>query len=251
MNAQRHWKRSAKTRPLSTTQVMPDNPRTLSPSTEVITMSEPNLATDATDAPDPVAALKALEAPGPARRLFTHFLAHYVVVVGVLAIWAAADAWQHITQLRAAAWLSVASAMVAGAAVTAILHEWGHYLGARLSGAASEIPEKKGLLMFNFDFAKNTPRQFDIMSWAGQAGGALAIVLLWVAIPMDTAGRVMLLCSGIGYVAFTVAFEWPIIMRARQSGEPLAELAKVTRNYIQHSEAIGAATGLLVWLIAA
>lgn len=200
---------------------------------------------------DPVDALKSLEAPGPGRRLLRIFLAHTLAIVALLGIWAGVDAWQHVTHLAAAALLSVLAAAFAGATTTALVHEWGHYAGTRWCDASYTVPETTGLFLFNFDYAANDVRQFVIMSYGGQAGGALALLLLWLAVPLDTAGRAMLLCSGAGYVAFTIAFEWPLIARVRASGEPLRELATITRGDIYRFEAIGAATALLLWLVLA
>lgn len=207
-------------------------------------------AQSATDAQDPGSLLTAREPPGPSRRMLTHFFGHFVICVGVFAIWAAADAWQQVTQLGAAAFLSVSTAILAGATIAALIHEWGHYVGARWSGSTYTGVEQFGLFVFNFDYSKNNPHQFDVMSWAGQAGGWLAVILLWLAVPMDSAGRVMLVCSAIGHTVFTAVFEWPVILHARNSRDPQLELSRITREDIYRYEAIGAGSAILLWLIA-
>ena len=105
--------------------------------------------------------------------------------------------------------------------------------------------------MFNFDFKQNTLQQFISMSWAGQAGSWIAIVLLWLAVPMDTAGRSMLVCAAVGSAVFAGSIEWPVIMRSRVSGNPLLELSRLNRAGINRSGGMGIAAGLLLWLIVA
>ena len=196
-------------------------------------------------------AVSALEAPSPADRMLKLFSVHFVLGIGALAMWAAADAWQQVTQLPAAAFLSVSAAIVAGVVVPTLIHEWFHYLGAKFSGATYTIPDKLVLFVFNFDFKKNSLQQFMTMSWAGQAGSWVAIVLLWLAVPMDTAGRSMLVCAAVGSAVFAGTIEWPVIMRARASGNPLLELSRLNRAGINRCGGMGIAAALLLWLIAA
>lgn len=186
-----------------------------------------------------------------ADRQFAIVLAHLFAAVGAFAIWAAADAWQAVTGLGAAGVLSVLAALPAGFVFATVVHEWGHFAGARIAGARCSVPARIGIYAFDYDFTANTLKQFLSMSWGGQIGGALAILLLWVALPMDSAGRCMVLASAIGAFFFAGMIEWPVLSRVGSSGNPLAELSRIDRRVIHRSAQTGAVAVLLSWLILA
>ena len=58
------------------------------------------------------------------------------VMLAAISIWAAADTWYTVTGLAIAQVIAVADAALAGVIVAVLLHEWGHYAGARISGAS-------------------------------------------------------------------------------------------------------------------
>jgi len=176
-------------------------------------------------------------------------LAHVFAGVAALALWAAADAWQAATGLAAASLLSVLAALPAGFVFATLVHEWGHFAGARIAGARYTVPEKVGLFAFNFDFGANSVQQFLSMSWGGQIGGAISIGLLWAALPLDTAGRCMVVASAIGAFFFAGRIEWPVLARTRVSGNPLAELSRIDRSTIYSSARTGLVATVLGWLV--
>lgn len=176
--------------------------------------------------------------------------AHLLLALGVFALWAAADAWQALTGLGVAAGLSVATAIVAGVVLGTLVHEWSHLFGAWSSGAVYTIPARVGLFVFGFDFQRNTLQQFYAMSYAGQAGSWLAVLLLYLAVPMDSAGRVMLVCAAAAAAVYSGLVEWPVLQRTRQSGQPLQELARIDRALLWRSARIAVALGLLLWVLA-
>lgn len=176
-------------------------------------------------------------------------IAHFLVGTGVLTLWGAADAWQAATGLGLAKWMSVATALPAGVVVSTLIHEWMHFAGARAAGAVYGVPDKLGLFVFNYDFARNDVQQFFLMSYGGQLGGLLSVLLLWWALPMDTAGRVMLVCAAIGAVVFAACIEWPVLQRTRVSGAPARELGKITRQTVYRAGSWGAAAAVGLWLV--
>jgi hypothetical protein len=178
-------------------------------------------------------------------------LAHILAVVATFALWAAADAWQSATGIAAASVLSVLAAIPAGVVFATLVHEWGHFAGARVSGARYTVPRKVGLYAFDYDFSANSIPQFFSMSWGGQIGGAVAIALLWAALPQDTAGRCMVLASAIGAFFFAGMIEWPVLMRTRTSGNPLAELSRINRDTLYRSGRTGLGAMLVAWLVLA
>ena len=175
--------------------------------------------------------------------------AHLLAAMLVLSMWAAADAWQAVTDLGLASLLSVLTAFLAGFVLGTLVHEWGHFVGARVAGASYTIPGKPGLFLFNFDFSRNSASQFLTMSYGGQLGGALAVLLLWLAVPTDTAGRTMLVAAAGGAAVFAAAIEWPVIRAVRAGGEPGAALGKIDRSVLQGSALKGLLATALFWLL--
>jgi len=174
---------------------------------------------------------------------------HLLVAMLVLSMWAAADAWQAVTGFALASLLSVLTAFLAGFVLGTLVHEWGHFLGARRTGAGYTIPGKPGLFVFNFDFARNSASQFLTMSYGGQLGGALAVLLLWLAVPTDTAGRAMLVAAAGGGAVFAAAIEWPVIRAVRAGGEPATALGRIDRAVLQGSALKGLVATLALWLL--
>lgn len=174
---------------------------------------------------------------------------HLLVAMAVTSMWGAADAWQEVSGLALAGLLSVATAFLAGFVLGTLVHEWGHLAGARVAGARYTIPAKPGLFVFDFDFAQNSPRQFLTMSWGGQVGGALAVLLLWLAVPLDTAGRAMLVSAAAGAAVFAAGIEWPVMGRVRAGGSPHEELAKIDRDVLYGSALKGLGATALLWLV--
>lgn len=174
---------------------------------------------------------------------------HLLVAMLVLSMWAAADSWQAVTGFALASLLSVLTAFLAGFVLGTLVHEWGHFLGARRAGAAYTVPGKPGLFVFNFDFARNSASQFLTMSYGGQLGGALAVLLLWLAVPTDIAGRAMLVAGAVGGAVFAAAIEWPVIRAVRAGGDPATELGRIDRAVLQGSALKGLLATALFWLI--
>lgn len=185
---------------------------------------------------------------GAADRQVVILLAQLFVAVWAFTLWAAADAWQALTHLPLASTLSVLTALPAGVVFATLVHEWGHFAGARIAGARCTVPAKVGLYAFNYDFAANSLRQFLVMSWGGQAGGALAILALAMLVPLDTPGRCMVLASSVGAFFFAGLIEWPVLARVGRSANPLAELSRIDRRVIRRSAGTGVAAVALSWI---
>jgi len=177
-------------------------------------------------------------------------LAHFIVGISVLTLWAAADSWYLLTNLTIASFLSVATALVAGVVVSTIIHEWFHFAGAIFSGASYSIPNKLGLFVFDFDFEKSSVTQFLAMSVGGQLGGVLAVLFLFVSLPMDNPGRIMLLSSAVGSAIFAGLIEWPVILRTRKSQQSQVELGKIDKTTLYRGLSAGIVSAGLIWLAA-
>lgn len=177
---------------------------------------------------------------------------HAGAVMAALTLWGAADAWATVSGWGLATFAALANAVIAGFVISSILHEWGHFAGARLSGSVSPVLEKpvRYVFMFNFSFEKNDTRQFLWMSWGGiLVPWALALLtLLWV--PIDTASRALLLATFVTRAVQISMFEVPVVMRARNGGEPRAELGRQLEGGFLRGRYVGLAVGALVWLVA-
>jgi len=174
---------------------------------------------------------------------------HALVFVVALSLFAAADSWSTITGLGIATVLCVVTGALAGITLTTLVHEWFHYLGARYSGAAYDIPHKQGLFLYNWDFTHNSVRQFLIMSVAGSVGGILALSILWTSVPADSWGRAALQGGAIASVVFAAYIEWPVIRRVRISRDPLAQLSKIDQRVLSRSFAVSSTAGVLMALV--
>ena len=186
----------------------------------------------------------------PGMRLARLAAIHLLAWLSALSLFAAADSWSALTDLTLAWALSIATGVLAGLATTTLIHEWFHLLGARLCAATYDIPLRVGLFVYDWNFDKNTLRQFLTMSVAGSVGGALSVALLWISLPADTAGRAALLAAALASFAFGTAVEWPVLRRARLSGDPLAELSKIDARVLGRCFAMAllvGVAGFLVW----
>lgn len=177
---------------------------------------------------------------------------HFVMGMGALTLWGAADAWAVQTDWGLAWAAAMANAVIATYVLTGILHEWGHYAGARLSGSlAPARPEPVNyFFMFDFSFKENDTRQFVWMSLGGILVPWLMVLgTLW-AIPIDNPSRALLLAGLVTRAVQVSLFEVPVTMRASQGGDPRKELGAQLKAGFTTSRNISLAVGALVWLAA-
>lgn len=146
---------------------------------------------------------------------------HFVAVVAALTLFGAANTWALTSGLALALIVAVAAAYIAGTALSGILHEYGHYSGAVLSGAPHKVLEKPAryFFMFNFDMKNGSTRQALWMSWGGLLGSWLLVVGLFLLLPMDGWASAALVATVLGNAVNASVFEVPVIQQARASGE--------------------------------
>ncbi|MEM8499832.1 MAG: hypothetical protein AAF542_17545 [Pseudomonadota bacterium] len=149
---------------------------------------------------------------------------HLLGLLGIVILFAAADSWSTLTDLAVAEGFAVLAAILAGVGLAHLMHEWGHFLGARWSGANAPLKAEPALLAYDFDFKSNTNDHFLAMSYGGTLGNFLAIALIWWTIPMDEPHRIALLASAIAATGFVAKLEWPVILHARENKDPMAAL---------------------------
>jgi hypothetical protein len=177
---------------------------------------------------------------------------HLAAVMAAITLWGAADAWAVASGLTLAWIVATVNAILAGYVITGILHEWGHFAGARLAGSVSPVLEKpvKHFFMFDFSFDRNDSRQFVWMSLGGIVTPWLLVLLTLASVPIDNASRAMLLAAFVTRAVQVSVFEVPVTWRAMEGGEPRAELGRQLTSGFATSRYAGLAVGAVVWLAA-
>ena len=183
-------------------------------------------------------------------QLLKHALVHFGTALVLLCLFAASDSWSALTGWKLASLLSVVTGFAAGFAVTTVLHEWFHLLGARLSGGAYTIPQGVSFFVYDWKFDCNTVRQFYTMSLAGSIGGLMSVCLLAAAIAPDNAGRLSVVAGAVMSFTFGAIIEWPVLKRTLASGQPMEELSKIDQTVLTRAFTGGAVAALIVfwWL---
>ncbi len=185
------------------------------------------------------------------RRLLRQGAWHLVAAFLAIGIWAALDSWRELTGLPVATGLSVLAAVLAGIGLSHLFHEWGHFAGARLSGARSPVKPEPAFLMFDFDYQGNSGGQFLCSGIAGSAGNLLLVLLVALSIPLDAPGRSMLLATALGMMAYVALLEWPALLHMFRNRDPIAAMTHGFGRPGVFTRATwgGVATALLVWIL--
>lgn len=166
-------------------------------------------------------------------RLSLAIVRDVAIVSAALSLFAAAESWSTISRLLIAKVLSVVDGLLVGAAIGALVHEWGHFIGARLGGGHAPLkPFKQILPLYDFDYARNDQRSFVWMSIGGNVAHALVVVVLLVLVPTDTMGPAALVAGAFGFAVFSSLVEFPVIRSAQRGVPPLEALAVIPKNFV-------------------
>lgn len=182
----------------------------------------------------------------PEPTLFSLLARDTAIALAALSLWAAADTWHLVSGLGLALAVSVLDAIFVGYILGALFHEWGHYTGAKLSGASAPRVKPKGtsLFRFNFDMAANTQRQFHWMSFGGWVfhWGLLAILIL--TMPFDSIGRIALVSSVFGFILYATFIETGILRQTLGGSDPAETLGQLSAKTFQQAGIVGSVAGL-------
>ena len=163
-----------------------------------------------------------------------------------LSVWAAADTWYLLSGLLFAQLLSIGDAIFVGYVLGALFHEWGHYSGAKLSGAQAPRVKPKGISLFRFNFhmSVNDQRQCHWMSFGGWVMHWALLLLLVIAIPFDSLGRIALVSSVFGFIVYATFIETGILRQTLSGADPAETLNQLTAKTFQQATIAGTVGGL-------
>lgn len=182
----------------------------------------------------------------PEPSLFSMLSRDIGIALIALSVWAAADTWYLFSGLWFAQLLSIGDAIFVGYVLGALFHEWGHYTGAKLSGAVAPrvMPRSFSFFRFNFDMSINDQRQFHWMSFGGWVLHWTLLVLLVIAIPFDSLGRIALVSSVFGFIVYATVIETGILRQTLGGADPKETLDQLSAKTFQQATVAGTLGGV-------
>ena len=182
----------------------------------------------------------------PEPSLFSLLARDAAIALAALSLWAAADTWYLVSGLGFALAVSVLDAIFVGYILGALFHEWGHYTGAKFSGASAPRVKPKGtsLFRFNFDMATNTQRQFHWMSFGGWVFHWGLLLILVAVLPLDSIGRIALVSSVFGFILYATFIETGILRQTLGGSDPAKTLGQLSVKTFQQAGVVGSVAGL-------
>jgi len=98
-------------------------------------------------------------------------------------------------------------------------HEWGHLLGASLSGSRFAFsPSLASAFLFRFDSEASSRQQFLAMSLSGFAASLVVLALLFGFFPLDLLATRITLGIALGGLALTLFVEVPLLVHVMRGG---------------------------------
>ncbi|MBL6689658.1 MAG: hypothetical protein ISP91_04635 [Pseudomonadales bacterium] len=184
------------------------------------------------------------------KRLRSVAIRHGAYVLAAFTLWGAADAWASATGWFLAETIALMNAVFAGTAIAYICHEWGHFAGARLSGAVSPVAkEPVSFFMFTFKDELNTRGQFISMSVGGPAANWTLVLLLYLMLPLDTWSQALFLATTFAIAISVSVFEFPVINRVLYGDNPAETIDNRLKETGNMPRNIGIVGGAVLWLI--
>lgn len=182
---------------------------------------------------------------------------HFAMVIGALTIWGAAQNWAQSTGSALAGFAAIGGALVAGFVIPSTIHEWGHFAGARLSGAHAPVLEEARRHFFVFDFPmdRNDVRQFTWMSWGGILAPWGVVLLAAIFVPLSVTSGAVLLATLFSRAVGVSVFEVPVVQAVGRGVEPAVALGQhVKGGGLTRGRKLGTIAGFacfaLLWLAA-
>ena len=172
-----------------------------------------------------------------------------LIVLAALSIWAAAETFYSVTGLAFAALLAAADGVAVGIVVAVRAHEWGHFAGARWSGGIAPTKSFTTFFpIFELDMERSDDRAFRAMGVGGNVGHWLVVLALAIALPLDTSGRLALVCGAFGFAISASTTELPVVRRAYAGASPSESFKGLTGDKLRRNRWIGGVAGALLFL---
>jgi len=168
-----------------------------------------------------------------------------------LSLFAAAESWATVSRLALASLLSVVDGLLVGVVTGALVHEWGHFIGARLGGGHAPLkPLTKFPPLYDFDYANNDGRAFLWMSYGGNFAHAALVLAYLALVPTRSMGTAALVAGAFGFAVFSSLVEIPVIQQARRGVPGLEALGVIPKDFVARylPWAVGAAFAAYVVL---
>lgn len=176
---------------------------------------------------------------------------HGGILLAAFTLWGAADYWAQGSGLFLAELVAVINAIFAGTIIAYLLHEWGHFAGARIAGAFSPVlREPTSFFMFNFKYDRNTSGQFISMSMGGPVANWALVLLLFMSLPLETWSQAMLLATTVAIAVSVCVFELPIINQVMYGDDPAKSVENRQQEAGTFPRSAGILTGAAIWLMA-
>lgn len=212
--------------------------------------AEATIENDAQPNPDP-AALRAFAAKLDRANMKKVGALHFAMVMGALTLWGAAETWAQTTGWLIAGFAAVANAVIAGTVIASILHEWGHFAGARLSDAPSPVLDapRDYFFMFDFKMADADLRQFTWMSLGGILTPWVLVLLALFLVPIGLTSGAALVATLLAKAVAASHFEVPIVRDADQCGDHRAAFQRGIEGGLDKSGRVGNLTGLAAFVL--
>ncbi len=140
-------------------------------------------------------------------------------------------AWHGVESSAAAAVVAPPLGFLAAYVLCYIYHEWGHLIGARLTGAAMPLAPYAGALIGYFDIQAHSRRQFLWLSWGGViAYLAVMAVAIFVYLHggLGPAGAGFAV-GGLAFVVQSLSVDLPQIVKVAR-GEDVAKTSAEGAN---------------------
>ena len=145
--------------------------------------------------------------------------------------------------------VAIGDGILVGVLLAALFHEWGHYAGAKASGAVAPRVSPPGLTPFryNFKFSANDSRQFHWMTYGGHIGHWGIFLLLTIMLTVDALGRIALVSGAFGFNAFATFIEYNVVKDTWSGADPKTRLKAITSRDFQQATVVGAQSGLFLF----
>ena len=157
--------------------------------------------------------------------LRTQALCHFGAALVAISAFAAIDSWLLVSNLALAKALGFIVAIASGIALSHLIHEWGHFVGAVITKSAYTIKENISPLFFDFDYLNNNKKQYLTLSAGGPIGNVLIILMTACYLPMDNLIRATFMATLIGQFIYVLFLESPISIGILKGKDPLETLA--------------------------